>query len=136
MEREKVEHQPVSVEHQPVSQVAQNAGLQLMLRQGAQWQSAGQFYQALDVYSKVIRDYPDTDAAREAQACLLAIARSFEESGKYHQAVALYRQVAESESQFAEDMEAPRATRREKVLAALAKIPPQPRLVPAEEKHE
>jgi tetratricopeptide (TPR) repeat protein len=124
------------VEHRSVSQIAQNAGLQLMLRQGTQWQSAGQFYQALDVYSKIIRDHPDTDAAREAQTCLLAIARSFEQSGKYHQALALYRQVAESESQSAEDMGAQRATRREKVLAALAKIPPQPGLVPAEEKHE
>jgi tetratricopeptide (TPR) repeat protein len=124
------------VENRPVSQIAQNAGVQLMLRQAAQWQSAGQFYQALGVYSKIIRDQPNTDAAREAQVCLLAIARSFEESGKYHQAVALYRQVAESESQSAEDMEAQRAGRREKVLAALTKIPPQPGLVPAEEKHE
>ena len=80
--------------------------------------------------------YPNTDAAREAQTRRLAIARAFEESGKYHQASALYRQVAESESQFAEDMEAPQPTRREKVLAALAKIPPKPGLVPAEEKHE
>jgi tetratricopeptide (TPR) repeat protein len=103
-----------------------------MLQQGARWQSAGQFYQAMDAYETIVQDYPDTDEAHEAQARMLAVAQSLEAAGKYHQALALYRRI--SEWNPAEDAEAVRAARRERVLAVLAQTA-KPEAPKSEEKH-
>lgn len=80
------------------AQVAESEGVQLMMRQGAQWTTAGQFYQAIDLYSKLMQEYPESSAAREAQTRLLKIARAFRDAGKYHQALALYYRVSEFEA--------------------------------------
>ncbi len=129
MARKKTEDRVAPERAYVAPESARTAGVQMILRQGARWQSDGRFYLAVDAYATIVQDYPDTDEAREAEARMLAVAQSLEAAGKYHQALALYRRI--SESKPAEDAEAARAARRERVLDALARIPAKP-----EEKHD
>ncbi len=124
MARKKTEDRMAPESAYVAPESARAAGVQMILRQGARWQSDGRFYLAVDAYATIAQDYPDTDEAREAEARMLAVAQSLEAAGKYHQALALYRRI--SESKPAEDAEAARAARRERVLDALARIPAKP----------
>lgn len=130
MARKKTEDRVAPERAYVAPESARAAGVQMMLRQGARWQNDGMFYQALDAYAMIVQDYPDTDEAREAEARMLAVAQSLEAAGKYHQALALYRRISESQRDFqskpAEDAEAARAARRERVLDALARMPAKP----------
>ncbi len=124
MARKKTEDRVAPERAYVAPESARAAGVQMILRQGARWQSDGRFYLAVDAYATIVQDYPDTDEAREAEARMLAVAQSLEAAGKYHQALALYRRI--SEPKPAEDAEAARAARRERVLDALARIPAKP----------
>ncbi|MFA6301469.1 MAG: tetratricopeptide repeat protein [Candidatus Paceibacterota bacterium] len=53
----------------------------LLLRMGNAWLEQGELRQAVDVYLKIIEQYPDSEESRAAQAALLTIAQRYEQDG-------------------------------------------------------
>lgn len=58
-----------------------------MLRMGQTWSRLGKHSQAEDTYLRIVREYPGTAEAEEAQRNLLAIAAGFEAEGRYYLAL-------------------------------------------------
>lgn len=71
-----------------VNLVDVNAAARLsMLRMGQTWHRLGKLSQAEDTYLRIIREYPGTAEAEDAQRDLLTIAAGFELEGRYHLAI-------------------------------------------------
>jgi tetratricopeptide (TPR) repeat protein len=52
-----------------------------LLRMGNAWFEQNELRQALDVYLKIIEEYPDSEESKTAQAILLTIAQRYEQDG-------------------------------------------------------
>lgn len=52
-----------------------------LLRMGNAWFEQNELRQALDVYLKIIEEYPDSEQSKTAQAILLTIAQRYEQDG-------------------------------------------------------
>lgn len=53
----------------------------LQLRMGNAWFEQSELRQAVDVYLKIIEQYPDSAESKTAQATLLTIAQRYEQDG-------------------------------------------------------
>lgn len=53
----------------------------LLLRMGNAWFEQNELRQAVDMYLKIIEQYPDSEESRTAQAALLTIAQRYEQDG-------------------------------------------------------
>lgn len=51
---------------------------ELMLRMGQDWYQQGEVHQAMDIYLRVVEEYPGTAEAESAQFSLLKIAQYYE----------------------------------------------------------
>ena len=60
---------------------ANSATRGFLMRMGNAWFEQGELRQALDVYLKVIEEYPGSEESITAQAVLLTIARRYEQEG-------------------------------------------------------
>lgn len=52
-----------------------------LLRMGDAWLEQSELRQAVDVYLKIIEQYPDSEESKTAQASLLTIAQRYEQDG-------------------------------------------------------
>jgi hypothetical protein len=53
----------------------------LLLRMGNTWFEQDELWQAVDVYLKIIEEYPDSEESETAQARLMTISRGYEQDG-------------------------------------------------------
>jgi hypothetical protein len=53
----------------------------LQLRMGNAWFEQNEIWQAVDVYLKIIEQYPDSEESEAAQARLMTISRGYEQNG-------------------------------------------------------
>jgi len=51
---------------------------ELMLRTGQNWYQQGDIHQAMDIYLRIVEEYPGTAEAESAQFSLLKIAQDYE----------------------------------------------------------
>lgn len=66
-----------------------------MLRMGRHLQEQGHVNEAMDMYVKLLEDYPDTQASRAAANALVSLAQFLEQSGMPHMALHVYRKLEE-----------------------------------------
>lgn len=66
-----------------------------MLRMGRHLQEQGHVNEAMDMYVKLLEDYPDTQASRAAANALVDLAQYLEQSGMPHMALNVYRKLEE-----------------------------------------
>jgi len=52
-----------------------------LLRMGNAWFEQKDFRQAVDVYLKIVEQYPESEESQVAQASLLSIAQEYEQNG-------------------------------------------------------
>ncbi len=74
---------------QDPSQRAQEA----MLRMGQHMREQGHVNDAMDMYLKLMQDYPETQAARAAANALVDLAQYLEQNGMPHMALNVYRKL-------------------------------------------
>lgn len=74
---------------QDASQRAQEA----MLRMGHHLREQGHVNEAMDMYMKLLEDYPDTKAANAAANALVDLAVYLEQNGMPHMALNVYRKL-------------------------------------------
>lgn len=74
---------------QDPSQRAQEA----MLRMGHHMREQGHVNDAMDMYLKLMQDYPETQAARAAANALVDLAQYLEQNGMPHMALNVYRKL-------------------------------------------
>ena len=74
---------------QDPSQRAQEA----MLRMGRNLQAEGQVNEAMDMYVKLLEDYPATQASTAAANALVDLAQYLEQNGAPHMALNVYRKL-------------------------------------------
>ncbi len=60
---------------------ANSATRGFLMRMGNAWFDQGELRQALDVYLKVIEEYPGSEESKTAQVALFTIARRYEQEG-------------------------------------------------------
>lgn len=53
----------------------------LLLRMGNTWFEQDELWQAVDVYLKIIEEYPDSEESEAAQSSLMSISRGYEQDG-------------------------------------------------------
>ena len=68
--------------------------LALLLRRAQSWQEAGKMHQAMDMYFKLVENFPDTDEASKAGERLLGLAQELEEKGKVYMAMGIHDRLA------------------------------------------
>jgi tetratricopeptide (TPR) repeat protein len=82
---------------QPMDQLAQPdptlRAQQAMLRMAGDMQTQGHVYEAVDMYVKLMDDYPDSEAARAAMNALMNLAQQLEQSGQPRLALEIYQIV-------------------------------------------
>jgi TolA-binding protein len=66
---------------------------QALLRMGRSLQQEGHVHEAMDMYLKLLEDYPDTPAARAAANALVDLAQYLEQNGMPHIALNVYRKL-------------------------------------------
>ena len=65
-----------------------------MLKRAESWQEDGKMHQAMDMYFKLVENFPDTDEASKARERLLGLAQEFEEKGKVYMAMGIHDRLA------------------------------------------
>jgi tetratricopeptide (TPR) repeat protein len=82
---------------QQINQLAQKDASQraqeAMLRMGRDLQAQGHVNEAMDMFVKLLEDYPDTPAANAAANALVDLAEYLEQNGAPHQALNVYRKL-------------------------------------------
>jgi hypothetical protein len=53
-----------------------------LLRMGNTWLEQGELRQAIDVFLKIIEEYPDSDESNVAKSALLTISQRYEKDGQ------------------------------------------------------
>jgi tetratricopeptide (TPR) repeat protein len=66
---------------------------QALLRMGRNLQQQGHVHEAMDMYIRLLEDYPDTQAARAAANALVDLAVYLEQNGMPHIALNVYRKL-------------------------------------------
>ena len=64
-----------------------------MLRMGRHLQEQGHVNEAMDMYMKLLEDYPDTQASTAAANALVDLAQYLEQNGMPHMALNVYRKL-------------------------------------------
>lgn len=64
-----------------------------MLRMGRHLQEQGHVNEAMDMYVKLLEDYPDTQASTAAANALVDLALYMEQNGMPHMALNVYRKL-------------------------------------------
>ena len=65
-----------------------------MLKRAESWQEAGKMHQAMDMYFRLVENFPDTDEASKAEERLLSLAQELEEKGKVYMAMGIHDRLA------------------------------------------
>ncbi|HEX8727971.1 MAG TPA: tetratricopeptide repeat protein [Ktedonobacterales bacterium] len=85
---------PQGQQMDPLAQQNPSARAQeAMLRMAGDMQAQGHAHEAIEMYTKVLDDYPDSQAARAAANALMDLARSLEQSGQPRLALEIYQIV-------------------------------------------
>lgn len=66
-----------------------------MLRMGNDLREQGHVNEALQMYTSIMQDYPDTPAATAAGNALVELARFLEQNGQPHMALFVYQKLEE-----------------------------------------
>ncbi|HEU5344131.1 MAG TPA: tetratricopeptide repeat protein [Ktedonobacterales bacterium] len=66
---------------------------QAMLRMAGDMRAQGHPHEAMDMYTKLMDDYPDTEAARAAMNALMDLAQQLEQTGQPRLALEIYQIV-------------------------------------------
>jgi len=74
--------------------VTKEATALALLRRAQSWQEAGKMHQAMDMYFKLVENFPDTDEASKAGERLLGLAQELEEKGKVYMAMSIHDRLA------------------------------------------
>lgn len=64
-----------------------------MLRMGRDLQAQGHVNEAMDMYVKLLEDYPNTQASEAAANALVDLAQYLEQNGAPHMALNVYRKL-------------------------------------------
>ncbi len=64
-----------------------------MLRMGRDLQGKGHVNEAIDMYMRLLEDYPDTQASTAAANALVDLAQYLEQNGMPHMALNVYRKL-------------------------------------------
>jgi len=66
----------------------------MMLRRAESWQQGEKLHQAIDMYFKLVEDFPETEEASKAEERLLSLAQELEEKGKVYMATRICERLA------------------------------------------
>ena len=66
----------------------------LLLRRAQSWQEDEKTHQAIDMYFRLMEDFPETDEASKAEERLLSLAQELEEKGKVYMAMGICDRLA------------------------------------------
>ncbi|WJV54107.1 tetratricopeptide repeat protein [Pectobacteriaceae bacterium CE90] len=67
----------------------------LLLRMGNAWFEQNELRQAVDIYLKIIEQYPDSKESKTAQTALLTISQRYERDGLFRLSLDLLERVGE-----------------------------------------
>lgn len=63
--------------------------LSMMFRIAESWQKSGKMHQAVDMYFRLVKDFPDTNEAGKSQERLLSLAQELEKKGKVYETLGI-----------------------------------------------
>jgi len=66
----------------------------VMLKRAESWQQDEKIHQAIDMYFRLVENFPETDEAHKAEEQLLSIAQELEEKGKVYMAMSICDRLA------------------------------------------
>lgn len=69
-----------------------------LMRMGNAWFDKGELRQALDVYLKVIDEYPGTEESKTAHSVLLTIAQRYEHEGLFRLSLDVLERLEETQA--------------------------------------
>lgn len=78
---------------QSAKRSASERAQEAMLRMGRDLQAQGHVNEAMDMYVKLLEDYPDTQASEAAANALVDLAQYLEQNGAPHMALNVYRKL-------------------------------------------
>lgn len=64
-----------------------------MLRMGREMQAQGHIYEAIDMYTKLLEDYPGTQASQAAANAMVDLAQYLEQNGMPRIALSVYQKL-------------------------------------------
>lgn len=68
----------------------------LKLRMGNTWCELGDLWQAVDVFLKIIEEYPSTEESQIAQSKLMSISRRYEQEGSLRLSLAVLERLEQA----------------------------------------
>jgi tetratricopeptide (TPR) repeat protein len=66
---------------------------EMMLRMAAGMRDQGHVHEAIDMYMRLLEDYPDTQASKAAANALVDLAQYLEQNGMPHTALDVYQKL-------------------------------------------
>jgi TolA-binding protein len=78
---------------QSAQRSASERAQEAMLRMGRDLQAQGHVNEAMDMFVKLLEDYPDTQASEAAANALVDLAQYLEQNGAPHMALNVYRKL-------------------------------------------
>lgn len=88
-----MEHQQGQELDQLAQKDASQRAQEALLRMGRDLQEQGHVNEAMDMFTKLLEDYPGTQASKAAANALVDLAQSLEQNGMPHMALNVYRKL-------------------------------------------